>query len=69
MVYGLHNQWDTLALYLTDLLVPVDNSETEQLMKQVAVQRRNWLPIGGVTSAYQMADLMTIISRAKRHDQ
>ena len=64
----LHNQWDALTLYLSNPLVPIDNNETEQLMKQIAVGRKNWLFIGSVSSGYQMADLMTIVSSAIRND-
>ncbi len=64
----IHNQWDALTLYLSDPMVPIDNNETEQLMKQVAVGRKNWLFIGSLTSGYQMSDLMTIVSSAIRND-
>jgi transposase len=38
----LRNHWQPLQLYLTDGLMPIDNNDVEQLMKQVAVGRKNW---------------------------
>ncbi len=35
----LRNHWDALRLYLTDGLMPIDNNEVEQLMKQVGHRR------------------------------
>jgi transposase len=63
----LQNQWDALSVFLTDGRVPLDNNETEQLMKQVATGRKNWLFIGSVEAGYRAAILMTIVSTAHRH--
>ena len=35
----LRNHWEPLQLYLTDGLMPIDNNDVEQLMKQVALGR------------------------------
>jgi hypothetical protein len=48
--------------------MPIDNKETEQLRKQVALGRKNWLFIGSVDAGYRAADLMTLVSSAVRHD-
>lgn len=64
----LNNQWDALTLYLTDASIPTDNNETEQLMKQVALGRKNWLFIGSVAAGHRAADLMTLVSSAVRND-
>ena len=37
----LRNQFEHLIVYLDDGLMPIDNNETEQLMKQVALGRKN----------------------------
>jgi len=63
----LNNQWDALCVFLTDGRVPFDNNETEQLMKQVATGRKNWLFIGSVEAGYRASILMTIVSTAHRH--
>ena len=46
----LRNQWDALQLYLTDGRMPIDNNDVEQLMKQVALGRKNWLFIGSTAA-------------------
>jgi transposase len=38
-VHYIQNHWDALRFYLTDPRVPIDNNESEQLMKQVALGR------------------------------
>lgn len=63
----LNNQWDALAVFLNDGRVPIDNNETEQLMKQIATGRKNWLFIGSVEAGYRAAILLTIVSTAHRY--
>jgi transposase len=38
----LSNHWTELTRYLGDTKLPMDNNECEQLMRQVAVGRKNW---------------------------
>jgi len=64
----LRNQWGVLQVYLGDGRIPIDNNETEQLMKQVAIGRKNWLFLGSVAAGERMADLMTLVSSALRND-
>lgn len=64
----LRNQWDALQVYLDDGRLPIDNNQTEQLMKQVAIGRKNWLFVGSVAAGERMADLMTLVSSALRND-
>jgi len=64
----LRNHWDPLQLYLTDGLMPMDNNDVEQLMKQVAVGRKNWLFIGSVAAGERTADFLTLVSSAIRND-
>jgi hypothetical protein len=64
----LRNQFDHMLEYLDDGLVPIDNNETEQLMKQVALGRKNWMFIGSVAAGYRAADLMSLVSSAHRND-
>ena len=64
----LRNQWDALTVFLRDGAVPFDNNETEQLMKQVATGRKNWLFIGSLEAGYRAAILLTIVSTAHRHN-
>jgi hypothetical protein len=64
----LLSQWKALTWHLRDGGIPIDNNETEQLMKQVALGRKNWLFIGSVPAGYRAADLMTVCSSAIRND-
>jgi transposase len=64
----LRNHWEQLERYTTDGRFPIDNNETEQLMKQVALGRKNWLFVGSVAGGARAALLMTIVSTAIRND-
>lgn len=65
---SLNNHWDALQLYVLNPTVPIDNNETEQLMKQVAIGRKNWLFIGSLAAGVRAADLMTLVSSGLRSD-
>ena len=64
----VNNHWDALQLYLSNGAIPIDNNDAEQLMKQVAIGRKNWLFIGSVAAGGRAADLMTVVSSAIRND-
>jgi transposase len=64
----LRNHWQALLLYTTDGVIPIDNNDVEQLMKQVATGRKNWLFTGSVEAGNRAATLLTLISTAVRHD-
>lgn len=57
-----------LQRYLGDPLLPIDNNETEQLMKQVALGRKNWLFAGSVAGGERNAGFLTLASSALRND-
>jgi hypothetical protein len=63
----LRNHWDALTLYATDGRIPIDNNRVEQLMREVALGRKNWLFVGNVEAGERSARLMSIVSSAKRH--
>ena len=46
----------------------IHNNDVEQLMKQVAVGRKNWLFIGSVAAGERAADFLTLTSSAVRND-
>ncbi len=64
----LRNHWELLQAYLSDGRIPMDNNEVEQLMKQVALGRKNWLFIGSVRAGDRAADFLTLVSSAVRND-
>ncbi len=63
----LRNHWNALTLYATDGRIPIDNNRVEQLMREVALGRKNWLFVGNVEGGERSARLMSIVSSAKRH--
>ena len=64
----LRNHWDALQLYLSDGRLPIDNNDVEQLMKRVAIGRKNWLFVGSVAAGERAADFLTLVSSAVRND-
>jgi transposase len=64
----LRNHWDPLRVYLSDGRLPIDNNDVEQLMKQVAIGRKNWLFVGSVAAGERAADFLTLVSSAVRND-
>lgn len=64
----IRNHFIELTLYLNDASVPIDNNETEQLMKQVALGRKNWLFVGSVAGGERSAGFLTLVSSALRND-
>lgn len=64
----LRNHWEPLRLYLSDGRLPIDNNDVEQLMKQVALGRKNWLFVGSVAAGQRAADFLTLVSSAVRND-
>lgn len=64
----LKNHGEALRLYLNDPRVPIDNNESEQLMKQVALGRKNWVFIGSIAAGERAADFFSLVSSAVRND-
>jgi hypothetical protein len=64
----LHNHWDALQVFLHHGHVPIDNNEVEQLMKQVATGRKNWLFLGSLAAGHRAASMLTLVSSAVRND-
>jgi transposase len=64
----VRNHFTELTRYLDDGLLPMDNNETEQLMKQVALGRKNWLFAGSVLGGERNAGFLTLVSSALRND-
>ncbi|MCI0404176.1 MAG: IS66 family transposase [Acidobacteria bacterium] len=64
----LRNHAGPLRVYLEDGRLPIDNNDVEQLMKQVAIGRKNWLFVGSVAAGERAADFLTLVSSAVRND-
>ncbi|MFM7845475.1 MAG: IS66 family transposase [Planctomycetota bacterium] len=63
----LRNNWKELSTYVDDPSCPIDNNDTEQLMRQVALGRKNWLFVGSVAGGERAATLMSLVSSAIRN--
>jgi len=64
----LRNHWDALGVFVSDGRMPIDNNDVEQLMKQVALGRKNWLFLGSLEAGARAATLLTLVSTAVRND-
>lgn len=64
----LRNHWQALNAYVSDGRIPIDNNAVERLMKQVAMGRKAWLFVASMAGGEQSAQLMTLVSSARRHD-
>ncbi len=64
----LRNHWQSLQEFTLDGRLPIDNNPVEALMKQIATGRKNWLFLGSVRGGERNAKLMSLVSRAHRHD-
>jgi transposase len=64
----IRNHFEPLQRYLEEPYLPIDNNETEQLMKQVALGRKNWLFAGSIAGGERAAGMLTLASSALRND-
>jgi hypothetical protein len=62
------NHWEALNEFTTDGSLPVDNNQSERLMRCVAVGRKNWLFVGSMRAGMRNASLMTLVASAQRND-
>lgn len=67
-VQYVRNHFTELRRHLDDGMLPFDNNETEQLMRQVALGRKNYLFAGSVRGGERNAGFLTLASSAIRND-
>jgi transposase len=63
----LRNQWSALRVYLGDGRVPIDNDQSEQIIRPLTVGRNNWLFLGHPRAAAGRLQMYSIVSSAHRH--
>jgi hypothetical protein len=63
----LRNQWSALTLYLSDPRVPIDNAQSEQIIRPLTVGRNNWQFLGHPKAAAGRLQLYSVVSSAHRH--
>jgi transposase len=64
----LSNHWVELTRYLGDPELPLDNNCCEQLMRDVAVGRKNWIFSGSIAGGERNAGFLTLVSSAHRNN-
>lgn len=64
----LRNHWEALSVYVTDGRLPIDNNQSERLMRRVALGRKNWLFVGSMRAGMRNANLMTLVASAHRQE-
>ncbi|MBK6942813.1 MAG: transposase [Planctomycetes bacterium] len=60
----LDAQWPHLTLFVDDGRVPIDNNNSEQMMRPVAVGRKNWLFAGSIKGGKNAAIFYSVIGSA-----
>jgi transposase len=63
----LRNQWSALQVYLTDGRIPIDNNQSEQIIRPLTVGRNNWLFLGHPDAAPGRLQMYSVVSSAQRH--
>jgi transposase len=63
----LRNQWSALTLYLSDGRIPIDNAQSEQIIRPLTVGRNNWQFLGHPQAAAGRLQLYSVVSSAHRH--
>jgi len=64
----LRNQWVSLQVYLSDGRLPIDNNQSERMIRPLVIGRRNWTFLGHPAAAAGRLQLFSIASSAHRHD-
>lgn len=64
----VRRHWQALTRFVDDASIPIDNNDCEQLMRRVAVGRKNWLFKGSLAAGERAANLLTIVVSAIRND-
>ncbi|MSR55380.1 MAG: transposase [Gemmataceae bacterium] len=61
------NQWPTWTVDVTGGRLKIDNHPAEQAIRPLAIERRNWLHVGGDGGLNPTAVLLSLAASAKRH--
>ena len=63
----LRNQWSALTVYLGNPRIPIDNAQSEQIIRPLTVGRNNWQFLGHPQAAAGRLQLYSVVSSAHRH--
>jgi transposase len=64
--YALKNE-TALRWYCTDGRLSIDNNISERTLREFVISRKNWLFFGSPEAAKNSANIMSVLSSAKRH--
>lgn len=64
----LHNQLDSLLLFLEDPRIPLDNNISERMLRVIALGRKNFLFVGHDRAGENLAILQSLISSCELND-
>lgn len=59
-------QWESLAVYLQDGTIEIDNNLVENAIRPTALGKKNWLFFGDAQAGQRSAVLYTIIESCRR---
>jgi transposase len=62
------NQWEALAVYVTDGDLAIDNNAAENALRRIAIGRKNWLFCGSDNGGHTAAVLFSLIASCARHE-
>jgi hypothetical protein len=62
------NQWNALAVYVTDGDLDIDNNAGENALRRIAIGRKNWLFAGSDNGGHTAAVLFSFMATCQRHD-
>ena len=61
-------RWAALSRYATDGRLPIDNNPVENIIRPIAIGRRNWLFTGSERAGKRAAAIQTLLGTAKLND-
>ena len=59
------NRWAALTRYLDDGRAAIDNNHAENLMRPIALGRKNWLQTGSLRAGQRAAAIMSLVQSAR----
>jgi transposase len=64
MDYSLR-RWTALSLYATDGRLPIDNNPVENVIRPIAIGKKNWLFVGSERAGQRAAAIQSLLATAK----
>ena len=59
------NRWAALSRYAGDGRLPIDNNAVENIIRPIAIGRKNWLFTGSERAGQRAAAIQTLLGTAK----